>query len=805
MPVSVLQKLKFNDKSLAFLRNCLIWGGILLILLLPPALVAPSLLKKANLSTVAYDAKGRLLGARISNDGQWRFPHSNFLPQKYLTCLLHYEDRRFYFHPGVDPLSLLRAALMNLRAGKIVSGGSTIDMQLARILCGHKGRTVWNKLVECWYAVGLELRFSKRTILEHYAASAPLGGNVVGLEAAMWRYFSKDKRDLTWAEAALLAVLPNQPSFMHLKRNNSRLLAKRNRLLHSLHQDGKIPADQLTLALDEPLPDQLFDIPSETSALLAHLSALNPGQHQFYTTIDRDIQEKFMLSIKAHASQLRANEIHNLSVLAIDNRNGTVLVYVPNAPETGLSVEARFVNNLLSKRSSGSILKPLLYLMAIERGIIHPGSILADIPTTIGDFSPENFSRDFHGAVRAKAALQLSLNIPAVRLLQEYGLELFYSQLKELGFTSFNRPASHYGLSLILGGGEVSAWELASVYSDLVFRLEQYHAQPDVRKWQRRTGLQLIAGAGPVQQTMKPEESLHPGAIYQVMEMMKGNVPDLGLSDIGFSRVAGNISWKTGTSFGFKDAWCVGLSPEYTLVVWMGNSTGKGRPGLIGVYTAAPLLFELASILDMRASWNPPVDLFREVTVCSKSGNRVNPLCPELDTILTVLDHPLFSQCEYHQEALVDPSGQFRVQLQCEPNGLQKVYFAFPPVMEFYYRKRDLQYTGLPPYRLDCLSEAYTGQREVEIVYPQPGTRIYLPIGFELRQSQVVFRAMHRDPAISLFWFVDGQFLGTTSEIHQRSYLASPGKHRLQVRDAYGNSATATFECAQSEPSDKRG
>ncbi len=805
MPVSVLRKLKFSGNARRFRRFYLYWGGALLFLFLPPALVAPSLLKRADLSTVAYDAKGRLLGARISDDGQWRFPPSNFLPQKYLTCLLQYEDRRFYYHFGVDPMSLVRAAYLNFRAGKIVSGGSTIDMQLARILRGNKNRNVWNKLVECWYAIGLEIRYSKRTILEHYAACAPLGGNVVGLEAAMWRYFSKDKRDLSWAEAALLAVLPNQPSYMHLSRNNNSLLAKRNRLLRSLHQAEKIPDDQFLLALEEPLPDQFFSIPSETSALLAHLSALHPGQHQFYTTIDRDIQEQFMQSVKAHAARLRANEIHNLSVLAVDNRKGTVVVYVPNAPETSHWVEAKYVNNLLSKRSSGSILKPLLYLLAIERGMIHPESVLADIPTTIGDFSPENFSRDFRGAIRAKAALQLSLNIPAVRLLQDYGLELFYGQLKELGFTSFNKPASHYGLSLILGGGEVTAWELASVYSDLVFRLEQYHAQPDVRKWQRRTGLQLLAGAGPDQRALTQEEYIHPGAIYQAMEMMKGNVPDLGLNDIGNSHIAGNISWKTGTSFGFKDAWCVGLSPEYTLVVWMGNSSGKGRPGLIGVYTAAPLLFELASKLHMQASWIPPVDLFREVAVCVNSGKFANPLCPETDTVLTVLAHPLFSQCDYHQEVLVDTTGRYRVHLSCEPKARLKVCYAYPPTMEFYYRKVDLQYTGLPPYRPDCLSEAYSGQREVEIVYPQPGTRIYLPIGFELRQSQVIFRAMHRDPSTLLFWFVDGQFLGTTSEIHQRSFLASPGKHRLQVRDAYGNSATATFECTRQDQSGIRG
>lgn len=775
-------------------------GSVVLIcmLMLSAFLAAPELVQRQHYSTVVYDNSNQLLGARLSSDGQWRFTPVDQLPERYSICLRRYEDQRFYWHLGIDPIAVVRASFLNIKEGKVISGGSTITMQLARMLCKHRKRGVWNKIVEGWYAVGLELNFSKNKILHLYASFAPYGGNVVGFDAALWRYFQRSHRELSWAEAALLAVLPNQPSWLHLQKNRSLLVDKRNRLLRSLLFEKIIDQEVYTLAIQEPLPEKLHAIPQNAQGLLDDLMMRYPGQHRFYTSIDFRLQSQLMEMVRSHSSILRGNEIHNLSVLVVQNNTGKVICYIPNTPEIGFPVENQQVNNIRSLRSSGSILKPLLFASAMEKNLIHPGILLPDIPTTYGNFTPENFSKSYYGVVSARNALQQSLNIPAVRILKEYGLTAFYDKLRSLGFSSFKKPAEYYGLSLILGGGEVSAWELAKVYSHLAFQLNQYHEIADRRKWKQRKDLSLLKADEPSLYFNDSKGPFQIPAIYQMFDLMKGSPMQWNEIPVHHTNMAGQISWKTGTSFGFKDAWCVGVSPELTVVVWVGNSNGLGRPGLIGVHTAAPLLFDLAAQLKMKSEWIPPTDLMYPNIVCRQSGMEKSMYCLETDTIWTGSSATAFGLCGFHKLFYLDPAKQYRVTKDCDINAQAEIFFALSPVMEYFYKQHQWSFKAPPPWRPDCQYWDAGKGSEFEIIYPVQGSSIYLPVDLDLLKNNIVLKATHKDPKASLFWFLDGHFIGTTISRHELQTNLKMGQHRLTIGDEKGNSTSITFKSRHS-------
>jgi penicillin-binding protein 1C len=356
-------------------------------------LIAPYLFRDLKFSPVLYSTEHALLAAKVSSDGQWRFPVNYNIPEKYQICLKQFEDRRFDFHIGIDPIAIIRALHQNIKAGEIQSGGSTISMQLARLLLNNPPRTIWNKLKECWLAIGLEFNFSKKKLLAYYTALAPFGGNVVGLEAAVWRYFQKDAADLSWAEAATLAVLPNQPSQIHIEKNRNYLLNKRNQLLKVLHQNKLIDSETYDLSLLEPIPERMHAMPRIAGLLLEYLIRKHPEKYLFHTTLHGDIQENFLEISTHYAKTFNENNIQNMAILLVDNQSGKVISYIANAEGSNEQIKNDKVNNIHALRSSGSILKPVLFAAALDKGLICSKTLLPDIPTLISNFRPENFSR----------------------------------------------------------------------------------------------------------------------------------------------------------------------------------------------------------------------------------------------------------------------------------------------------------------------------------------------------------------------------------------------------------------------------
>ncbi|MEQ1747159.1 MAG: penicillin-binding protein 1C [Saprospiraceae bacterium] len=753
-------------------------------------------------SIVLEDSNGDLLGARIAADGQWRFPMQDTLPDKYEACVVAFEDKRFWWHPGVDPVGVARAFWSNTRHGRVVSGGSTITMQVIRLSRHNPRRTVWEKVVEIFMATRLELTNSKRKILSLYAANAPFGGNVVGLEAACWRYYGKQPGSLTWAETATLAVLPNSPSLIHPGRNRAALMAKRNHLLDRLFASGKISESECILSKEEPLPAAPLPLPQLAQHLLDRLAAGAPKTHdgRFRTTINRAFQQRTAEVLARRQALYRGNDIHNLAAVVLEVSTGNVLAYLGNVPDAGAD-HGEQVDVIAAPRSTGSILKPFLYALAIENGVILPGSLLHDVPTTLGRYKPENYFETYDGVVPAKRALIRSLNVPFVRLLQEYGLEKFHFELKKLGISTLKKPPSHYGLSLILGGAEANLLDITNIYACMARRLGAYYGRNgryDAVDFRPPTFFRANSKNAPAtSKTSKDAGTLGAASIWFAFGAMQEVERPTSAGEWQLFRASRRIAWKTGTSFGFRDAWAAGVTPRYAVGVWVGNADGEGRPGLIGVDMAAPVLFELFEQLPDSGEWfDAPYDDMTPTAVCRQSGFRANQYC-EADTIWIPKTGLRTKACPYHQLLHLDPSGTWQVHSACEPpSGMQHVpWFVLSPLQEFYFVRKNPTYLPPPPFRSDCIgTAAATDHTPMQLIYPKDPTRIFVPVDLDGRLSSTVFQVAHRKPGTEIHWHLDGVFLGSTTTFHQMALQPPIGKHKLALVDQHGNRVEQKFE-----------
>jgi penicillin-binding protein 1C len=765
----------------------------------------PNPLFNDPISKVLEDREGNLLGARIASDGQWRFPKSDSIPEKYARCLVEFEDKNFYYHLGVNPFSIGRAFVQNLKNQHVTSGGSTITMQVIRMARKNKKRSIFNKIIEAIMATRLELTYSKRSILTLYASNAPFGGNVVGIEGASWRYFGISPKQLDWAEAATLAVLPNAPALMHPGRNRQSLFNKRNRLLDRLILRGVLDKTTGELAKEEPLPEQPVPLPQIAPHLLDRAFAANQQDTRIKTSIDAALQNQVNIILKNHHNELVSNGIHNLAALVLNIETGHVVTYCGNVLGAGKD-RGEDVDIINSQRSTGSILKPLLYAYAQQEGEILPNSLLIDIPTEIGGYHPENFNETFDGVVGARRALARSLNIPYVRLLNQYGTEKFYHNLKNLGITSFTKSPDHYGLTMILGGGEGSLWEITNTYASMARTAKHWYTfqnKYDKSDWRAATYIAPQSQKGAkTAETRNPKSEtpyvLSASAAWLALDAMKEVERPDAEGNWELFQSSKTIAWKTGTSFGFRDAWAVGVTPQYAVGVWVGNADGEGRPGLIGVEKAAPVLFDIFSALKTHGEWfQQPFDDMIKVEVCKKSGYRATDLC-EKDTVWATKNGVKVKNCSFHQTLHFDKKGQFQVTSDCEnpQNMVHKAWFMLPPLEEYYYKPKHPDYSSPPQYRADCrINDAKINP--MQLIYPKTPTKIYVPIDFDGKLGSTIFRVAHRNPETLVYWHLDNTFVMTTKTFHQIAITPSVGKHKLTLLDENGNRLEQLFEVLQ--------
>ena len=727
-------------------------------------------------ATLLLDNEEQLLSARIASDEQWRFPTIDTVPSMIEKCILLFEDEYFYYHPGVNPVSILRAIWSNWRAGEVIRGGSTLSMQVIRLSRNNPPRSYLEKIREMVLAMRLELSYSKKEVLNLYASHAPYGGNVVGLETASWRYFNRPPDNLSWSESALLAVLPNAPSLLHPGRNRELLKAKRDRLLRKLYSRSVIDSMTYGLAILEPIPDQPKPLPNHAYHLLSKIESEGMTGQRVVTTLDRHIQKSVQSMVDRHVSHLSQNEIHNGCALIVSLKDQNILAYVGNAslPTT----RAPYVDLIHANRSSGSILKPLLYAKAIDQGMIHSTSLLRDVPITIDQYSPSNFDGEFEGVVPADEALYRSLNVPATLLLRDYGIVPFYNDLQKMGFKSIDRPAENYGLSLILGGAEVTLWDIAKCYADLAQKLNDAANRRNLGFIQDRNG------------DIDSEHHTDIGTWWLITEALtEAERPGINLNWHTISGPA-KIAWKTGTSHGFRDAWSVGYNSDYLVAVWVGNADGEGRPGLTGVSSAAPLMFDIFQLLP-RDDWFVQPDFYlKDQMLCAKSGYLAGIHCPKQACKVPEIAN-FTAQCRYHENILVNQEGQ-QVFIECADGPYEDTtIFKLDPVAGYYYQAKHK--SDYFPIKL-----AGTCTREVDhtlgIIYPANNTKLIIPKNFSGQQERVVLKAHHADENRSLFWHLDNTFLGTTTDPHEIAALLSPGIHRLLIMDENGNQDACNFQ-----------
>ncbi len=726
-------------------------------------------------STVVTDRNEELLGARIASDGQWRFPPRNTTPEKIKECLITFEDKHFYHHWGVNPFAIGRAFYQNVKNKRIVSGGSTLTMQTIR-LARNESRTFREKLIEMIWATRLEFRASKEEILSMYISHAPFGGNVVGLDAAAWRYFGHSADDLSWAESAMLAVLPNAPTMIHLSKGRKTLLDKRNRLLKQLLEKKTIDSSTYELAISEPLPDEPHPLPQIAPYLVSRFYQERNGEYS-RSTINKGIQTQIEDLAERWSNEFRRSDIRNLAILVIDIPSNQVVAYCGNV-HFDQKQGGNQVDVIQAPRSTGSILKPFLYYAMLQEGSLLPDMLLPDVPVNINGFTPQNFSMQFEGAVPASEALARSLNIPAVTMLQRYGVPKFHSFLQQIGLKTINRSSSHYGLSLILGGAEATLWDVTNAYAMMGRSLLQLP--------QRSCSLLL-----PTSRITESTDPFQPGAVWQTFDALKEvNRPE----EIDWKSIPSmqTIAWKTGTSYGFRDAWAVGVTPRYAVGVWVGNATGEGKPGLVGAQTAGPVLFDIFNLLPSSSWFTRPAGIFVEAEVCRKSGHLKGRFCDETDTLLVLPAGLRTEACPYHHLVTLSANESQRIYENCantEPT-LRKSWFTLPPVWEWYYKQHHPEYKPLPPFKAGCGEDTF---QPMQFIYPPMNARIKLPKQLDGSKGFLTVELAHNNPNATVFWHLDETYQAQTQDFHKISLQPAAGKHSLTAVDGEGNTISTTF------------
>jgi len=772
-----------------FFKKHKIKTTMLFIALLFYGFCLPEQLFNKPTATVIESTEGNLLGAQIASDGQWRFPKSDSVPAKFKHCIVQFEDAHFYQHPGFNPISIFKALKSNISKGSVVRGGSTITQQVIRLSRNGKSRTYFEKLKELILATRLEISASKEVILNYYVSNAPFGGNVVGIDVASWRYFGVQPYQLSWAESATLAVLPNAPSLIYPGKNQQKLVKKRNRLLNKLCQQKIIDTLTYQLAIQETLPQKPFPLPQIAPHLLQKIAKSSKGQ-RIKTSVKYSVQESINNIVKQHHSILKQNGVHNMAVLVLDVKTKKVLGYVGNTPTT--KENQKDVNIIDAPRSTGSVLKPFLYMAMLDKGELLPNTLVADIPTTIANYTPQNFNLQYTGAVSAKKALAKSLNIPAVRMLHQYGLARFYDELGDFKLKHINKGADHYGLSLILGGAESNLWDLCNTYASLAGTVNHYTETSSEYHTKEFDKSSFIKNQSTYFGELTLEKTIFDaGSIYLAFEAMKEvNRPE-GDEAWKFYDSSKEIAWKTGTSFGNRDAWAIGVTKDIVVGVWVGNADGEGRPNLTGINSGAPVLFDVFNLFPKSTWFIKPYDELVEVSTCTQSGYMATESCKTTKNWIPSVGSR-FKPCPFHHIVHLDKNSNYRVNTSCEAldNIENTPWFTLPPLQEWYYKKHHANYKTLPKLRDDCARE--TGAT-MDFISPKNNSTVILAKNEHEKTNPLILKIAHVKPETKVFWYVDDVFIQTTETFHEVGVLPNAGKHIITVVDALGNELKRTI------------
>jgi penicillin-binding protein 1C len=759
--------------------NALLLGALAL------ALAAPLPDRTLVPSVVVEYRDGRPAFVFLSPDDKWRLPAElDRVDPRLVDSLVALEDKRFWRHDGVDGLALVRAAISNAVAGHRVSGGSTLTMQLARLL-EPRPRTLPSKLIDMFRAVQLDLRLSKREILEAYLGRTPYGGNVEGIESAAWSYFGHGAQHLTPIEIATLLAVPQGPTrYAPRPANAARLRARRDAILGKLVAAGVFSGADAAAALDEaaaaPPPERLRRMPREAPHTAFLLRARHRGELRIRTTLDAGAQSLVEREIALRARELQTKGIHGGAVVVVDHHTREVVALAGSLDFTDAAHGGQ-IAMFARPRSPGSTLKPLLYALAIDRGMALPGYLVADVPTQYGTYRPRNFDGDYAGLVTLRDALARSLNLPFVDLLSQFGVERFLGELGRMGVALQRLAPGQYGLSLIAGGVELTPLELAGLYATLAgdgvyrpIRLEATDSPADA------SGTQVFG----------------PGAAWLTRRTLsKKDRPDFPRRR-DLAGFPAEIHWKTGTSFGLRDAWAIGSGPRYTAVVWTGNTDNSSSAELVGSEAAGPLLFDVLEGLADRTHAPtprpPPAELVR-VEVCAFSGYIASEACPERTTAFAPVHAVPTTPDPYHQLYDVDRATGRAVLPACRLPGHtydRRSFVVLPSSVTAWLAERNRAVPDPPLFAEGCSPETNTAAPNV--LTPAEGQVVTLIPGMPAEQQRIPLTASSRTARIS--WFIDGAHLGTAASSERLHWTPIPGRHEIVVTDEAGRKARRTLD-----------
>ncbi len=724
-------------------------------------------------STVILDKDGKILRVYLNSEEQFLYPLSGKqgVPNKIITAITTYEDKHFYAHPGINPIALFRAMKLNMQSNSIISGGSTITMQAVGLQKRNK-RNYFNKFIEIITALKWELFYSKDTILRSYCNNAPYGSNIVGVRTASFKYFGRDLQQLTWAESSLLAILPNNPGALYPGCNPIPLMEKRNRLLSKLYKIGKMDLSTYESAITEPIPSKILAFPFHAPHLADELKISNHGMTN-YTTIDSKLQKT--IEAIAHRQKYRYSHlgIKNFSVLITERKTGKVRAYLGSQDFRDNNSNGQ-VNGVKALRSTGSILKPFLYAAAIDDGLMNPKTLLTDTKLHYMLFAPENYDSQYRGVVTAEDALRKSLNIPAIRLLEQYGAFKFYTLLKDAGLSSLFRTYSEYGLSLVIGGAEASLISVTNLYLQLANGSTYSPVHWMNENIEQRNALNISKGAK-----------------WLTLEMLKNN----NFSPVEISGHK-SIAVKTGTSFGNRDAWAVGVTSDWIVSVWAGNFTGESNPEILSFTAAVPLLKSiyktLPSLCDEKWFYMPEASMHKQ-KICLDTGYYPSPDCVDTEDIFLPDEAKPMQVCPYHKTVTYDKATGYGVCSKCwsDIETDKASFLEFPPSVTTILNSRNTGLKLAPLHNPEC--PVATSYNKPEILYPIENSIVMLPRDFGALQQELVLKASHSDHNIKLFWYLDGDSIGETKTKHSLSIAPESGEHKLKLVDSNGSSCSVRF------------
>ena len=725
---------------------------------------------------IVYDRNGDLIRMFLASDGRWRF-HTRLdeMAPQLVDAIVASEDQWLHYHPGVNPFSILRASLSNLSAGRIVSGASTIPMQIARLM-EPRPRSLPGKLLEAFRALQMCRLYSKDELLEIYLNLTPYGGNIEGIRAASYFYFGKKPVRLSWAEIALLTTLPRSPVRYDPTRNLELSTRASDRVITQLCGKGIMSLSQARIAYSARLPADRQPAPFRAPHFAELVRRQNLATQVMHTTLDLETQRAVELQVGSRKAQLRREGIGNVAVVILDNESRGVAALVGSAGYAD-SIYQGQVNGATARRSSGSTFKPFLFALAYDRGLIVPESPLLDVPYDYAGYVPENYDRRYRGQVSASEALVQSLNVPAVHLLSRTGLRDFHKLLIAGGLASLDRPSLEYGLPLVLGGGEVRLIDLANLYASL--------GQGGLHR-----ALRVLAGPrGPEERLFSRE------AVYLTTQSLRGlRRPDLPQAwDLSLDTPA--VAWKTGTSYGHRDAWAIGFSQEITIGVWIGNFDGSGVKGMSGAEHAGPLLFDLFRALEPFGSrFEEPRGMeIDTVEVCSVSGQLPRTYCPETKEIVSIRGRSNFQVCRVHRRIFVDLETGLRLDGPCLSSSpyTTRVVEILPPQLSAWRRRQGEPVDALPRRARTCNQVAFRGGPR--IISPDAATPYLLRRGTPRAHHQSIALTALAQPG-RLYWYQDG-LLMASGEADETIFLdPGTGRHELVVIDRSGRSDRVIFE-----------